>query len=190
MTSLASVTLLVTVTFDPLSQCLRRGFLSQENRTEGCSKSSGLSFVSLHVTPDNERHQKFLCDDGHDGRQSPATDATLRRSPKVCETCAWRQSDGLPMAFYEGVPPASLICTTRTVYHSLSLDPRTFKPKPGPRGQIHAWGIYPVCLICMCGPKVLTICSSTRRQTIWEMRKIATSRLVSWIVTFGSFSFE
>lgn len=123
-----------------------------------------------------------------DSRQPPTP--PYGGPPKFVKLALGDRGDGLPIAFYEGVPPASLICTTRTVYHSLSLDPRTFKPKPGPRGQIHAWGIYPVCLICMCGPKVLTICSSTRRQTIWEMRKIATSRLVSWIVTFGSFSFE
>jgi len=28
---------------------------------------------------------------------------------------------------------------------SIYLDPRTFSPKPGPLGQVHAWGLYPVC---------------------------------------------
>lgn len=29
-------------------------------------------------------------------------------------------------------------------------DPRTFEPEPGPLGQIHAWGLYPVWDSALC----------------------------------------
>lgn len=47
----------------------------------------------------------------------------------------------LPHVFYEGAytpikwPSLLKICA----------DPHTFKPSLGPLGEIHAWGLYPVC---------------------------------------------
>ncbi|KAF9051935.1 MM3350-like domain-containing protein [Panaeolus papilionaceus] len=57
------------------------------------------------------------------GRTPPRTAAQRGMKPKFVKFAPGDRGDFLPDIFFE--------------------DPRTYKPKPGPLGQIHAWGLFP-----------------------------------------------
>lgn len=61
--------------------------------------------------------------------------------PKFVKFAPGDDGEFLPYIFYEGL----IYSYHLAIFLRLSVDPHTFKPSPGPLGEIHAWGLYPVC---------------------------------------------
>jgi hypothetical protein len=64
--------------------------------------------------------------------------------PKFVRFLSGDNGEGMPETFFEGERFNSFV-TNRDLNMLPFQDPRTFRPKPGPHGQIQTWGIFPVC---------------------------------------------
>jgi len=89
--------------------------------------------------------------------------------PKFVKLALGDSGEFLPHIFYEGtyiqirLPLCSLLKLS-----NLAVDPCTFKPTAGPLGEIHAWGLYPVCGISRSvDPYDNDACSTQLRMMKW-----------------------
>lgn len=65
--------------------------------------------------------------------------------PKFVKFLSGDNGEGMPETFFEGERFNYFVDEQSSEY--AFQDPRTFKPKPGPHGQIQTWGIFPVCAL-------------------------------------------
>jgi hypothetical protein len=77
------------------------------------------------------------------GRSGPAsTGSPYGGRPKYVKFAPGDHGDHLPPVFFEG--QRDFFTLVDKGLNVILKDPRTFNPTPGPQGQIHAWGVYPV----------------------------------------------